>query len=187
MRAPITTEMKAQASVEAKQRDAYIKHHFEVKHLTHSERDELGFLGEFACCTLLGIDWKRNIRDNYYTIDNYDVVINGKKSDVKTETVPTSYAKKIISRTINDDDLYGRRLVNQGQYNLLNKYDIIIFGLIVRNNLDYWYPIGFIETSIIINNYPPTTKRPDGGHYPFAASPVPTSILKPFSDLIRNF
>ena len=27
------------------------------------ERDIIGFLGEFACCELLKIDWENNIRD----------------------------------------------------------------------------------------------------------------------------
>ena len=47
---------------------AHIKHHSEVGHLSYEERDVLGFLGEFACCELLGINWKDNIRENYLTI-----------------------------------------------------------------------------------------------------------------------
>ena len=64
MRIRITEEMKKQASVEADKRDAYIKHHFEVGHMTKEERDKIGFIGEFAACSLFGIDWKNNIRDN---------------------------------------------------------------------------------------------------------------------------
>ena len=176
--------MEQQASIEAKRRDAHIKHHFEVGHLSYNERDKLGFLGEFACCSLLGINWKENIRDNYLTIDNYDVVIKGLKADVKTETVPLNYANKIINRTINDNGLYGRRLINKGQFGLLNKYDIVIFSLFIRNQLDFWYPIGYLETKTIISKYPPTYKRPDGGNYPFPGSPVPTSMLKPISNLL---
>ena len=58
MKATITPEMRLQASIESKKRDMHIKHHFEVAHLTHEERDEVGFLGEFACCTLLNINWQ---------------------------------------------------------------------------------------------------------------------------------
>ena len=104
MSALITPEMRTQATVEAKRRDAHIRHHFEVAHLSGGERDELGFLGEFACCTLLNIDWRRNIRDNYLTIDNYDFIVKGLKADVKTETIPRSNALKIQDRSIKDNN-----------------------------------------------------------------------------------
>jgi len=180
----ITDEMKKVSLVEAKKRDAHIQHHFEVNHASSTERDQIGFLGEFACCSLLNIDWKSNIRENYLTIDSYDLIINNNKIDVKTETVPINYAKKIIMRNIHDNELYGRRLINKGQFSLLSKYDLVIFGLFIRNQLDYWYPLGFLETNVIVNNYPPTLKRPDGGNYPFPGSPIPNSILKPIADLL---
>lgn len=176
--------MRRCAKAESLKRDAFIKHHFEVGHLSYQERDELGFLGEFACSIALGIDWKSNIREHYHTIDDYDFLLKGKRIDLKTETVPRIYADKILARTIKDDELYGRRLINKGQYSLLPKYDIVIFGLFIRNQLDFWHSIGYIETKVIIEKYPPTDKRPDGGSYPFAGSPVPTSILKPLKNLI---
>ena len=181
----ITFEMRKDAKAESKKRDKFIKHHFEVEHLTSSQRDEIGFIGEFACGELLGIDWKKNIRKDYKTIDDYDFIVDGNKIDVKTETVPVKYAKKILRKEILDNELYGRRLINQGQFNLLKKYDIVIFSLFAREHLDYWFPIGYIETEHIIKNYPPTINRPDGGKYPFSASAIPTSILKPISDLIK--
>ena len=95
--------------------------HFEVNHLSYNERDELGFVGEFACCKFLGIDWKENIRDNYLTIDDFDFIVKIKKIDVKTETVPTKNAKKILRKEISDNELYGRRLINKGQFTLLQK------------------------------------------------------------------
>ena len=176
--------MRDQAKIESARRDAFIQHHFEVEHLSYEERDELGFIGEFACCQLFGIDWKKNIRENYFTIDNFDFIIKGSKIDVKTETVPTEYARKILKKEILDNELYGRRLINQGQFKLLHKYDLVIFSLFAREHLDYWFPIGYLETSVIVNNYPPTKKRPDGGVYPFSGSPVPTSLLKPIQDLL---
>lgn len=179
----ITDEMKNHAIIESKKRDAFIKHHFEVGHLTYEQRDQLGFLGEFACCELLGIDWKKNIRENYLTIDDYDLIINAKRIDIKTETVPNNYATKIINNTIKDDELYGRRLINKGQFGLLSKYDYVFFSLFIRENMDYWYPIGFIESQTIRNNFPVTYNRPDGGTYPFPASPVPTSLLKSYEKL----
>ena len=180
----ITKEMRFAAKNESQKRDKFIKHHFEVKHLTSSQRDEIGFIGEFACGELLGVDWKKNIRKDYKKIDDFDFLINGKSIDVKTETVPVKYAKKILRKEISDNELYGRRLINQGQFNLLKKYDIVIFSLFAREHLDYWFPIGYIETKYIIENYPPTINRPDGGKYPFSASAIPTSILKPVTDLI---
>ncbi|WP_276877649.1 hypothetical protein, partial [Chryseobacterium joostei] len=70
----ISDDMKAQAKIEAQKRHAFIKHHFEVGHLSSEERDELGFWGEFACSTALHQDWKQNIRENYLTIDSYDII-----------------------------------------------------------------------------------------------------------------
>ncbi|WP_242133386.1 hypothetical protein [Aestuariivivens marinum] len=175
--------MRAYSVSESKRRDSYIKHHFEVGHLSYQERDQLGFLGEFACCQFLGIDWKDNIREDYLEIDSYDFIVKGLKADVKSETIPYSYAQKILSGQIKDNELYGRRLINKGQFSLLRKYDIVIFSFFIRNQLDYWYPIGYLEANIILNNYPPTFKRPDGGRYPFPGSPVPTSLLKPILNL----
>ncbi len=186
MKIPITHEMRMQAKAESKRRDAFIKHHFEVSHLTYEQRDELGFLGEFACAAALNIDWKKNIRENYHTIDDYDFLINGKKIDVKSETVPLKYAQKILSKQIGDDDLYGRRLINKGQLNLLTKYDFVIFGMFIREDISHWYPLGYLETDIILKEYPYTLNRPDGGNYTFPGSPVPTSRLKKINDLINH-
>ena len=61
---------------------------------------------------------------------------------------------------------------------------MVIFSLFARENLDFWFPVGYLETDIIIKNYPPTKIRPDGGFYPFAASPVPISVLKPIKNLL---
>ena len=182
----ITKEMKLIAKDEVKKRDKYIKHHFEVKHFTSYQRDEVGFLGEFACAEFLGVDWKKNIRKDYKKIDQFDFLINGKSIDVKTETLPVKYAKKILRKEISDNELYGRRLINKGQFNLLKKYDIVIFSLFAREHLDYWFPIGYIETKHIIKNYYPTINRPDGGKYTFSASAIPTSILKPVTDIKIN-
>ena len=168
-----------------KERDTFIRHHFEIDHLSNKERDEIGFIGEFACCKLFGIDWRENIRNDYKTIDDYDFCHSDKRIDVKTETVPAKYAKKILRGEVSDDGLYGRRLINEGQFRLLNKYDIVIFSLIAREYMDYWFPIGYLETKTILNKYPPTRLRPDGGYYPFPGSPIRTSHLKPINDLIN--
>jgi hypothetical protein len=179
----ITEEMIKRAREEAAKRDPDINHHFEVSHFTSEERDLIGFIGEFAACSLLGIEWVENIRGDYKTIDDNDLVFKNKKIDVKTETVPQSFIQRIASRKIFDNAVYGRRLINKGQGDLLSKYDIVFFGLIDRESLDYWYPIGWIETSKILGGYSSTTKRPDGGSYPFEAFPIKTSELKDIKEL----
>ena len=172
------------SKVESEKRDPHIKHHFEVNHLTKNQRDSIGFLGEFACCELFNIDWKKNIRENYYNIDDNDIILNNLKIDVKTETVPLSYAKTILNNTIKDNKPYGMRLINKGQFDLLKKYDHVIFGLMVRGKLDYWYPIGCIDSNTVLKNFKPTYRKPYGGQYPFPASRVPNSILKPLTTLL---
>lgn len=181
-----TSEMLRVSGQEAQKRDPYIKHHFEVGHLTSAQRDRIGFLGEFAFCKLMGVSWKENIRDNYLTIDTCDLELGLRKIDVKTETVPKYYAQKIINRIIHDDKAYGRRLFCQAQKTLLTHYDIVVFGVVIRENMNAWYPIGYIEASKIRENYSPTKNSPYGSTYPFAGYPIRTSDLKPISELMSK-
>jgi hypothetical protein len=174
----ITEQMKLAAITEAKRRAPHINHHFEVGHMSGEERDIIGFLGEFACCELFNIDWRKNIRKDYITIDEFDLKINNKKIDVKTETLPLKFFNLILNGEIDDNKLYGRRLINEGQSILLTKYDLVVFGAFKRDDLSYWYPIGYLDTETILKDYKPTRIRPDGGNYPFSALPVHNSILK---------
>ena len=182
----ITDEMREQAKIESEKRNPHIKHHFEVNHLSYHKRDVVGFLGEFATCELLGINWKKNIRADYETIDSGDGKCKKGIFDVKTETIPYENLHKILNREIKDDELYGRRLIYEGQISLLEKYDIIIFGAFCRNNYKKWYPIGWLDTKYILANYRVTKKRPDGGEYPFSALAIKTSELKPISELLED-
>lgn len=182
----ITEKMEIAANNEAKKRNPYIKHHFEVQHLTGKERDIIGFLGEFAACNLLGIDWENNIRDNYFTIDNGDGVIGKGIFDVKTETIPNPYFTNLLNKNIQDNGVFGRRLIHQGQAPLLLKYDIVIFGAFLRGDYSKWFPIGYLETDFILKNYKVTSQRPDGGKYPFAALPIKTSDLKSVNELFKG-
>lgn len=182
----ITEEMKDFASKEAIKRDAHIKHHFEVKHFSSHKRNIVGFLGEFAACELLGLDWKKNIREDYLTIDNGDGTIHAGVYDVKTETVPNKFLHRVATRSVLDDEVYGRRLINKGQVKLLNNYDIVIFGVFDRDDLTKWFPIGWLETEYILKNYEVTRKRPDGNFYPYAALPIKTSDLRPMKSLFYN-
>lgn len=174
----ITQQMRLQANQELKKRDPHISHHFQVEHMTSTQRDEVGFLGEFACCEFFGIDWLSNIRKDYLTIDSCDFRFNGYKIDVKTETLPRTALEKVYKRTIHDNETWGRRLINQHQVALLRKYDVVVFGGFVRGVCDYWYPFGYLETSYILDHYSPTNQRPDGGTYPSPALAIKTSDLK---------
>lgn len=182
----ITEGMKIVAGDEAEKREPYINHHFNPQHLSSLERNKIGFVGEFCACEILGINWKDNIRKSYLDIDSGDGVCKKGIYDVKTETVPKRYAEKILNHTIKDDEIYGRRLINGGQVSLLSKYDIVIFGLIIREKKDKWYPLGWLKTDYILKNYLPTYSRPDGGTYPFQALPIKTSDLKPIEQLFSN-
>lgn len=178
-----TQEMRDAATRESKKREKYIKHHFEVKHLTSEERNHIGFLGEFAFCQLMGVDWRSNIRENYLTIDDCDFKLNNLSIDVKTETVPKVFFERILNGTIRDDQPYGRRLYSEGQFNLLEKYDLVVFGLIIRENPDIWFPVGFVEAKYIQDNYRPTTITPYGKSYPSPGAPVRTSSLRSIAQL----
>jgi len=184
MKVPVTIEMKLRAKTEAERRNPHINHHFNVNHLTGEERDIIGFIGEFACCELFQINWEENIRNNYLTIDDFDLIINKKKIDVKTETIPIKYLNLILKKAIDDNKLFGRRLINKSQVILLPKYDIVIFGAFERGNYDFWYPLGYLESQYILENYKITSNRPDGGRYPFSALPIKSSSLKPINDLL---
>ncbi|MEM2742314.1 MAG: hypothetical protein QXD95_09250 [Nitrososphaeria archaeon] len=190
----ITEEMKSAALREAERREPHIRHWFQTGHYTLEQTNVIGFIGEFAACVLLGIDWKSNIRPNYRTIDQQDIIFKGKRISVKTESLPREYLLPVINREINDDEKYGRRLYPCGQKNLLKKYHIVIFGAILRvkgatleellRKIDLWYPIGWIEAKKVLT-YTPTSIAPFGGRYPYPAFPVKTSELKDIEELLQ--
>lgn len=185
----ITETMRTRAAIEAERREPFIDHHFEVEHMDGNERNIVGFLGEFACCEYLGINWQTNIRDNYLTIDNGDIHIENLVIDVKTETIPGNYCDRVVNRTIDDDGTYGRRLITEEQVPLLDHYDYVIFGAFKRDDLSLWYPIGCIRTKKILDEYEIATDSPNGIHYPIPGLPVKTSELHDISlisDLINN-
>jgi len=180
----VSDEMIESANEESIKRNPHIVHHFEVSHLSSKDRDIVGFLGEFCACEMLGINWKKNIRDNYYTIDSQDGIVDNLVFDVKTETIPDPYFSALLYREIHDNELYGRRLITQGQVGLLSKYDLVIFGMFKRDDYTKWYPLGYLETDIILSKYKATRIRPDGGQYPIAGMPIRTSELKDINILI---
>ena len=183
----ITDEMKERAEEESKKRESYIRHHFDVEHYNSFTRNIIGFLGEFAGCVMLGVDWKINIRPNYFTIDRLDAVYCGKRLDIKTETIPEPPFSRVVTREIDDDEPYGRRLYHTGQASLLKKYDIIIFGAIERLELldiRKWCPIGWIEADKI-RTYSHGQDGPNKIRYPFPAFQVRTSDLGEMQELLE--
>lgn len=186
----ITQEMFDAAKQEVTRRGNYLNPHFNLDYLDEQTRQIIGFLGEFACQKHLGIDWQSNIRDNYLSADDYDFVINNQRVDVKTETIPTEHMlNQVINRTIDDDAAYGRRLIHQNQFrNNVPNYDYILFGCFLRPNNEqwnpvgkYWYPIGSISCSYILENYHAPAQKPFGnGNYPFPCVNIKTSELVGF-------
>lgn len=180
----ITEEMKKRAQVESQKREDHINHHFNPNHLSGEERNIIGFLGEFAACELLGINWKDNIRSDYLTIDSGDGYIAQGIFDVKTETIPNPAFTKIINHSITDSELYGKRWINDEQVQLLPKYNLVIFGCFLRGDLSKWFPIGYLETDIILQNF-----SISGGNFNTQVTPtlkVNTSDLKPIKNLVTK-
>ena len=183
----ITQEMLDIATNEVKRRGNNLNPHFKLKYLNEDKRQIIGFLGEFACQEYLGINWRNNIRENYIKPDDYDFIHNNQRVDVKTETIPTQNTLNLVTqRTINDDIRYGRRLIAQAQYPLLQHYDLVMFGAILRPNNasqwnpvgNYWYPIGMVTSQHILNNYRPPCNMPFNNQpYPEPCVNIKTSEL----------
>lgn len=144
----LTEEMKKRAEMESLKREKDIRHHFQTDHYTQQETNIIGFCGEFAFRKLLGLDWRKDIRESYNEINSYDSKINNWAIDVKTESVWERYLWQVVQRTIRDDEYFGRRLYHTGQLNLLKKYDILFLGVVKREDdadeIDAWFPIGWI-------------------------------------------
>lgn len=168
---PVTEKMFQRAIIERERRDPYINHHFEVEHFTSEERDIIGFLGEFACCELFDIDWEGNIRENYYSIDNGDIVLKKHVIDVKTETLPAELLMRLKCDTLDDDKPYGRRLINDEQVKLLPKYEAVVFGAFKREDCNgdrfppLWYALGYASVKKDLSKYSVTKKTPFGRDY----------------------
>ena len=114
-------------------------------------------------------------------------VIELAKLRTHEQKTSTNNIKEPELTSFGDFQMYNiQDLKKHESYELLKKYDLVIFSLFAREHLDYWFPIGYIETAEIIEKYPPAKLRPDGGEYPFSGCPVPTSVLKPLDNLISN-
>lgn len=191
----ITEEMFLSAKKEVLRREPNLNPHFTLSYLPEKDRQIIGFLGEFACCEYFGIDWRKNIRDDYDFADTFDLKIPSLRGDkiysvdVKTETIPTpEIFKKVVTRTIEDDKPYGRRLITEFQFlNNLDNYDYVIFGAFLRPNSVSnnwspvglkWYLIGCISKEEIKKNYTVTKRTPFGTFYLVECVNIKTSDLK---------
>lgn len=181
----ITDEMRKAATREAQRRDPKINHHFELDYMTGEKRDEISFLGEFACKECLGLDWREGIRDNYETADHGDILLPNTTIDIKTETIPYEILMHLLKGEVDDDKPYGRRLITKNQIPLLQNYDYIVWGAFSRNSDKLWFSLGYLETSYILEHYSETTDTPFGGKYPVSCLNIRHSELKNINGLIR--
>ena len=105
---------------------------------------------------------------------------------MKTESIPKRFVWGVISRTIRENEWFGRRLYHVGQRSLLAKYDILVMGAVVREDdfedIDAWFPIGWLPAGEVVR-YPSGNKGPKhhSGRqiwYPFAAYQITTVDLR---------
>ena len=185
----ITDEMIEAAVREADRRDPHIHHHFELDYMTPDMRDQIGFLGEFACKEELNMDWRAGIRPDYEEPDEGDIIIPNSTVDIKTETIPFNVLMRLVRHNVGDDQPYGRRLITEGQVDLLQHYNYVVWGAFPRpdgiHNELRWYSLGYLETAYILENYRVTDETPFGSHYPEPCINVKHSELKPISGLRR--
>lgn len=181
----VTSAMLNRALIEVPKREPWIKHHFETSQLDQRDTSIYGFLGEFCARCWLGLDWEAGVRDHYETIDHEDIDWSGKSIDVKTETVPARYLRQVVERTARPDQPYGQRLFHSGQSQLLEHYDIVLWGAFERRSPSpgsRWFPIGWL-TSTELSVYPqgrdgPMLKSGRPVRYPFSAYQIPTADLR---------
>lgn len=54
-----TSEMIEESIKQTIKRKDFITPNFKNPKMTQEQSDQIGFLGEFACCEFMGIDWKK--------------------------------------------------------------------------------------------------------------------------------
>jgi len=136
--------------------------HKEKKYYEHIE-SIIGYLGDIGCAIFLGIDPKKMLVDMVYSTnclthrDEYDLVYNGLKIDVKIEDYSISQ-NKVLNNTIKSNELYGCRLINKAQWEENSKnIDIYVFGAFDEafsysyklDQVKNVYLIGFVKKSEI--------------------------------------
>lgn len=206
-----TNEMIEQSIVQTEKRNPDLRPHFENLHMTKEQGHQIGFLGEFAACTYFGLNWLDNIRSDYKTIDTYDLALGNAKVDVKTESVPEKIFNLLqIQSTkrpffehelIFDDKPYGRRLINSGQREELEKKHVVLFGAVNRDSiiknendiflkgLSGWLPLGYITVNNAMK-YPVVEDKPflaKNPKYPTPVMAVKSSDLLSIDNLKERY
>lgn len=207
----ITNEMFEAAKTEAEKRESQgqIDHHFSLEYMSDWDRNVLGFLGEFAGREALGFDWRKGIREDYWTPDDGDIIFEQQVVDIKTETIPDAYFQNIIRRKFSDDgneacrlsidDVpYGRRLICEDQVDLLPKYHYVLWCAFNREKYEAWirkghptgndlpecFVLGYRDAAHIMSHYQVQSEKPYGtGKYPVPCLAVRTSELMHVSGL----
>ncbi|MEM2742316.1 MAG: hypothetical protein QXD95_09260 [Nitrososphaeria archaeon] len=199
----ISDEMISRAITESKRREEAVtktgkkafKHHFSPggEDVTLFN-NVLGFLGQFAFCEYVGLDWRESIRKDYSTIEPAKIEYKGNRVSVKTERIAPEYLQKVLDKSISEKEKYSTCLYPLGQINLLKKYNIVFYGAFSLNpkdhtigNLRRWYPLGWIEAEKIME-CPISPKAPSGANLPYPAFHISVKCLKHISELneIKN-
>jgi len=194
----ISDEMKSRAIVESKRREEAVtktgkkafKHHFTIGGEDMKLfNDVLGFLGQFAFCSYIGMDWHDSIRTDYSTIEPAKIEYKGNKVRVATERIPPEYLDRVLNKTLTEKEKYSTCLYPLGQINLLKNYNIVFFGAFAIDPKDYniehlirWYPLGWIEAEKIME-FPISPKTPSGASLPYPAFHVNIKNLRHISEL----
>ncbi|CAE6901050.1 hypothetical protein ACOMICROBIO_GDFFDHBD_01522 [Vibrio sp. B1REV9] len=206
-----TNEMIEQSIIQTKKRNPDLKPHFENLNMTKEQGHQIGFLGEFAACVYFGLDWLDNIRSDYKTIDTHDLTLGNAKVDVKTESVPdnifqmlqTQFRKRPFLQhgSIFDDKPYGRRLINAGQRQELEKKHVVLFGAVNRDSmiehedgtfligLSGWLPLGYVTVKNALK-YPIIEDKPfvaKKHKYPTPVMAIKSSDLLSIDDLKEKY
>jgi len=173
---PFTQEMIDESSAQSMKRERFIKHHFESDVMSSDVRNQVGFLGEFACCVALGLDWKKSIRENYDAPDHFDIIFRGKRIDVKTQVTPTKFL--IPQRHF---------LVSETQKEHIKLSDYIVSGAISREKMNGWHPIGYAPTEVLDQIEAVTHHSVSGTKYYTKTIEIPIEKFQPLGGLMENY
>jgi len=155
-----------------------------------------GYLGDICCCIWLGIDPKEELRtmildtDLLSHRDEYDLLYNGWRTDVKTEIYPDEKLEKAIRKQLLEKETYGCRLININHYlENSNSVDIYLFATIDNKDprvAKNWIPIGWIYKEEVAQICPePKGYSPSGARLWTKAYIIPNSKLRDLKELVN--
>jgi len=149
--------MVDESLAQSQKREQYIHHHFESGLMDSTTRNQVGFLGEFSCCTALGLSWKDNIRTDYSVPDDCDILFNGYRLDVKTSVSVGAFTPP--------NHINGFCMIAEAQRSHVLKSDYIVAGIINKEQMNGWYPVGVAPTSILNDINPVMNHSVSGTRY----------------------